>query len=163
VLPTLTDQPWQFALLGTGDPGLEHLASGLSAQYPNRIACILNYDDIIARMLYASGDILLMPSLYEPCGLSQMFAMRYGTLPVATSTGGLADTILDYSANPNSATGFLYLDKTDEGLKQALTLALKVFKEKTSWAIMRRNAMSAQFSWKLSAGKYLDVYHKLLA
>jgi len=164
VLPILTNQPWQFALLGTGDPELEHRASELSAQYPNRIACILNYDDIIARMLYASGDILLMPSLYEPCGLSQMFAMRYGTLPVATRTGGLADSILDYSANPNSATGFLYLDKTDEGLKQALTLALKVFEEdKTSWAIMRRNAMSAQFSWKLSAGKYLDVYLKLLA
>jgi len=104
-----------------------------------------------------------MPSLYEPCGLSQMFAMRYGNLPVATSTGGLADSILDYSANSSTATGFLYPDKNDEGLDQAIKLALKVYEDKTSWAIMRRNAMSAHFSWKLSAGKYLDVYRKLLA
>ncbi len=163
VLPTLIDQPWQFALLGTGDPELERLANELSTQYPDRIAAILKYDDVIARMLYASGDIFLMPSLYEPCGLSQMFAMRYGNLPLATSTGGLADSILDYSADPASATGFLYAEKDEKGLQQALTLALDVFKDKVSWAIMRRNAMSARFSWKLSAGKYLDVYRKLLA
>ncbi len=163
VLPTLIDQPWQFALLGTGDPELERLAGELSAQYPDRIASILKYDDVIARMLYASGDIFLMPSLYEPCGLSQMFAMRYGNLPLATSTGGLADSILDYSADPASATGFLYAEKNEKGLQQALKLALEVFEDKVSWAIMRRNAMSARFSWKLSAGKYLDVYRKLLA
>ncbi len=163
VLPTLTDQPWQFALLGTGDPELERLANELSAQYPDRIACILKYDDVIARMLYASGDIFLMPSLYEPCGLSQMFAMRYGNLPLATSTGGLADSILDYSADPASATGFLYVEKNEEGLQAALKLALKVFEDKIAWAIMRRNAMSVHFSWQLSADKYLDVYRKLLA
>ena len=163
VLPTLTDQPWQFALLGTGDPELERLANELSAHYPERIACILKYDDVIARMLYASGDIFLMPSLYEPCGLSQMFAMRYGNLPLATSTGGLADSILDYSADPASATGFLYTEKNEVGLRKALNLALEVFEDKISWAIMRRNAMSTHFSWKLSAGKYLDVYRKLLA
>jgi starch synthase len=163
VLPNLTNQPWQFALLGTGDPELERLANELSAQYPDRIACIVKYDDVIARMLYASGDIFLMPSLYEPCGLSQMFAMRYGNLPVATSTGGLADSILDYSTDLNSATGFLYPEKNEIGLEQALKLALKVYEDKISWAILRRNAMSAHFSWRLSATKYLDVYRKLLA
>lgn len=162
VLPDLADLPWQFALLGTGDPELERQANELSDQYPDRIACILKYDDIIARMLYASGDIFLMPSLYEPCGLSQMFAMRYGNLPVATSTGGLADSILDYSNDLGSATGFLYPEKNEEGLEQALRLALQVYEDKRSWAIMRRNAMSAHFSWRLSAGKYLDVYRKLL-
>jgi starch synthase len=74
-------------------------------------------------MLYASGDMFLMPSLYEPCGLSQMFAMRYGNLPVATSTGGLADSILDYSIDPSLATGFLYAEKNETGLGQALKLA----------------------------------------
>jgi len=92
-----------------------------------------------------------------------MFAMRYGNLPVATSTGGLADSILDYSADHSSATGFLYPEKNDMGLEQALKLALKVYEDKVTWAIMRRNAMSAHFSWKLSAGKYLDVYRNLLA
>ena len=163
VLPTLLDQVWQFALLGTGDPELERVANELSAKYPDRIACIIKYDDVIARMLYASGDIFLMPSLYEPCGLSQMFAMRYGNLPVATSTGGLADSIFDYSSDLSIATGFLYQEKNEAGLEQALQLALKIYEYKRSWAIMRRNAMSTHFSWKLSAGKYLDVYQKILA
>lgn len=163
VLPSLIDQPWQFALLGTGDPELERLANELSAHYPTRIACIIKYDDVIALMLYASGDMFLMPSLYEPCGLSQMFAMRYGNLPVATSTGGLADSILDYSDDPSLATGFLYAEKNEKGLEKALKLALEVFENKTSWAIMRRNAMNARFSWKLSAGNYLKIYRKLLA
>lgn len=162
-LPKLLDLPWQFALLGTGDPELERRANELSAKYPNRIACILKYDDIIARMLYASGDLFLMPSLYEPCGLSQMFAMRYGNLPVATSTGGLADSITDYSKDPAAATGFLYAEKNEAGLEKALGLALSTFEDKTAWAIMRRNAMSVHFSWKLSAGKYLDVYQSLMA
>ena len=162
-LPQLLDLPWQFALLGTGDPELERRANELSAKYPNRIACILKYDDIIARMLYASGDLFLMPSLYEPCGLSQMFAMRYGNLPVATSTGGLADSITDYSKDPAAATGFLYAEKNEAGLEKALGLALSTFEDKTAWAIMRRNAMSVHFSWKLSAGKYLDVYQSLMA
>ena len=162
-LPKLLALPWQFALLGTGDPELERRANELSAKYPNRIACILKYDDIIARMLYASGDLFLMPSLYEPCGLSQMFAMRYGNLPVATSTGGLADSITDYSKDPATATGFLYAEKNEAGLEKALGLALSTFEDKTAWAIMRRNAMSVHFSWKLSAGKYLDVYQSLMA
>jgi len=162
-LPGLADQPWQFALLGTGDPELERQANELNARFPDRVAAIIKYDEIIARMLYASGDIFLMPSLYEPCGLSQMFAMRYGNLPVATNTGGLADSIHDYTADPGAATGFLYSQKDAAGLRQALEIALKVYEDKISWAIMRRNAMSANFSWKLSAGKYLDVYRKLLA
>ncbi len=162
-LPALTDQPWQFVLLGTGDPELERLATELSLQYPDRVASIIKYDDVIARMLYASGDLFLMPSLYEPCGLSQMFAMRYGNLPLATSTGGLADSILDYSTDPSTATGFLYAEKNEEGLRAALIKALKVFEDKPTWAIMRRNAMKTNFSWKLSADRYLRVYLDLLA
>lgn len=163
VLPSITDAPWQFVLLGTGDKELERQATELSAQHPDRISCIIKYDDVIARMLYASGDIFLMPSLYEPCGLSQMFAMRYGNLPLATSTGGLADSILDYALDPLSATGFLYSEKNELGLKAALLTALQVFEDKSAWAIMRRNAMKSNFTWSLSAGKYLHVYRDLLA
>ena len=162
VLPTITDQPWQFVLLGTGDKELEQLAADLAAQHPDRIACIIKYDDVIARMLYASGDIFLMPSLYEPCGLSQMFAMRYGNLPVATSTGGLADSILDYNSDPVHATGFLYADKDEDGLRKAILSALQVFEDKAAWDVMRQNAMSKNFSWKLSAQKYFEVYRELL-
>lgn len=160
-LPQLIDRNWQFALLGSGSPQLEERARKLAEEHPDRIACFIKYDDVIARVLYASGDIFLMPSLYEPCGLSQMFAMRYGNLPVATATGGLADSINDYSTDPQSATGFLYTEKTTTGLVQSLSLALDTFEDQENWQSMQRNAMTADFRWKTSAMKYLDVYKSL--
>jgi starch synthase len=160
-LPQLLDRKWQFALLGSGSPDLEERARKLAEEHPQRIACFVKYDDVISRVLYASGDIFLMPSLYEPCGLSQMFAMRYGNLPVATATGGLIDSIRGYSANPETATGFLYSDKTTAGLIKSLNLALDVFEDKETWQAMQKNAMTTDFCWKTSAKKYLDVYQSL--
>ncbi len=161
VLPQLMNRSWQFALLGSGNPELEKKARELAEIYPKRIAAFIKYDDVISRVLYASGDIFLMPSLYEPCGLSQMFAMRYGNLPVATSTGGLADSIRDYSADPEAATGFLFSEKTTEGLIKSLNLALDTFENQDDWQKMQKNAMSTDFGWKTSARKYLDVYRNL--
>ncbi len=160
-LPELLDKEWQFVLLGTGSDELEEKAKQLTRQHPKRIASILKYDDAVARMLYASGDIFLMPSEYEPCGLSQMIAMRYGNLPLATETGGLADSIIDYSSQPERATGFLYQEKNSEGLKNALTFALKCFEDKEIWHKMQLNAMKADFSWPSSAQEYMQVYKTL--
>jgi starch synthase len=160
-LPQLLDEKWQFALLGTGNPDLEGWAKYLSEQHPDRIASFIKYDGDVARILYASGDIFLMPSLYEPCGLSQMFSMRYGNLPVATSTGGLADSIVDFSTDPEHATGFLYHEKSTQGLVGALRLALDTYKNKTQWQKMQENAMKTNFSWATSAGKYYQVYQDL--
>lgn len=160
-LPQLTDQKWQFVLLGTGNPNIEAQAVQLAEKYPDRIACFIKYDDVIARVLYASGDIFIMPSLYEPCGLSQMFAMRYGNLPLATATGGLVDSIVDFSIDPAKATGFLYKEKSTEGLIKALKLALLTFKDKTQWSKMQQNAMTTDFSWATSAAKYLEIYKSL--
>ncbi|MBP7212717.1 MAG: glycogen synthase [Anaerolineaceae bacterium] len=161
VLPELLDKEWQFVLLGTGSDELEEKAKELSRKYPKRIASILKYDDAIARMLYASGDIFLMPSEYEPCGLSQMIAMRYGNLPLATETGGLADSIIDYSNHPEQATGFLYQEKNSEGLKKSLTFALKTYQDKEVWQKMQLNAMKADFSWPSSALLYMQNYKTL--
>jgi len=160
-LPQLLDRNWQFALLGSGSPDLEEKARKLAENHPERIACFVKYDDVISRVLYASGDIFLMPSLYEPCGLSQMFAMRYGNLPVATATGGLIDSICDYSANPETATGFLYTEKSTAGLVKSLNLALDVFEDQETWQTMQKNAMTTDFCWKTSAMKYLEVYKSL--
>jgi starch synthase len=160
-LSQLLDRRWQFALLGTGNPELEAKTTALAQQYPERIACFLKYDDVIARVLYASGDIFLMPSLYEPCGLSQMFAMRYGNLPVATATGGLADSIADFSKDAETATGFLYSEKNTAGLVRALDLALRTFADKPTWQKMQRNAMTKDYSWATSAKKYMRVYQDL--
>ncbi len=147
--------------MGTGNPDLEGWAKYLSEQHPDRIASFIKYDGDVARILYASGDIFLMPSLYEPCGLSQMFSMRYGNLPVATSTGGLADSIVDFSTDPEHATGFLYHEKSTQGLVGALRLALDTYKNKTQWQKMQENAMKTNFSWATSAGKYYQVYQDL--
>lgn len=102
-----------------------------------------------------------MPSLYEPCGLSQMIAMRYGNIPVARATGGLKNTIIDFHALPEKATGFLFEEKTAEGLKTTLETALNVFKNKQIWYRLQRNAMSTDFSWKRSALQYLQIYQEL--
>jgi starch synthase len=161
-LPQLIDENWQFALLGTGNPDLEGWAKHLSEKNPDRIASFIKYDDIIARVLYASGDMFLMPSLYEPCGLSQMFSMRYGNLPVATATGGLSDSIVDYSTDPDHATGFLYQEKTTQGLVDALRLALETYKDKVQWQKMQENGMKTDFSWATSAEKYYQVYQNLM-
>jgi len=160
-LPQLLDRSWQFALLGSGSSELEARARTLAETHPDRIACFIKYDDVISRVLYASGDIFLMPSLYEPCGLSQMFAMRYGNLPLATATGGLIDSIRDYSADPQTATGFLYDEKTTAGLLRSLNLALDVYEDQDAWQLMQKNAMTTDFCWKTSALKYLDVYKSL--
>lgn len=160
-LPQLADLEWQFVLLGTGNPELEAQAKQLESRYPDRVSTFIKYDDVIARVLYASGDMFLMPSLYEPCGLSQMFAMRYGNLPVATATGGLADSIIDFSAGPDYATGFLYQDKSTSGLVSALRQAIQLFNDKAIWRKMQENAMNKDFSWETSAGKYFQVYQQL--
>lgn len=162
-LAGLTSKPWQLAILGTGDPLLEQKARDLSSQHPERAVAFLRYDDTLARLLYASGDIFLMPSLYEPCGLSQMIAMRYGNLPLATATGGLQDTIVDYPADAENATGFLFTDKSVDGFVSRLDDVLTVFQDKPTWLAIQQNAMKSDFSWPISAAKYLAVYRSLVA
>ena len=102
-----------------------------------------------------------MPSLYEPCGLSQMIAMRYGSIPVARATGGLQDTIINYHKDRENASGFLFTEKTYEGLINALNSAILVFRDKESWAKLVANAMRIDFSWKVSAQNYWQIYQEL--
>lgn len=161
-LEKLVDQPWQFVLLGTGEAEIENRVSHFAERYPNKFMPILKYDEKFARMLYASGDIFTMPSLYEPCGLSQMIAMRYGNIPVASATGGLNDSIIDYQRNPEKATGFLFTDISGEGFASTLSTALKLFKDKVIWTQIQRNAMEQNFSWHHSAMTYANAYKTLL-
>ena len=113
-------------------------------------------------MLYASGDMFTMPSLYEPCGLSQMIAMRYGNIPVASATGGLRDSIIDYQQQPNEATGFLFTDISADGFASTLSKALELFEDKVIWTQIQRNAMQQDFSWHHSAITYANAYKNLL-
>jgi len=162
-LGRIIDLPWQLALLGTGDPLLEEKARELQKTYPYRIRTEIKYDEALAHKLYAASDIFLMPSIYEPCGLSQMIAMRYGTIPIARATGGLVDTINDFSADPESSTGFLFESKTPEGFVEAMRFALQVYTDIPIWRRLQHNAMMADFSWQTSAHEYLEMYQSLFS
>ena len=154
-------QDWQFVLLGTGAKELEVQAADLAEEYPEKVACFIRFDDGLARQLYAGADIFLMPSMYEPCGLSQMISMRYGNLPLAHAVGGLKDTIVDYSKQPEGATGFLFEEASSKALRKSMEEALKVFKKKPIWRKLQINAMQKNFSWSISAREYLATYLSL--
>jgi starch synthase len=161
-LRNLLDQDWRCIILGTGDPALEESVTSLSSQYPEKIHGILKFDNAFSHQLYAGGDMIIMPSRYEPCGLSQMFAMRYGCLPIATATGGLKDTISDYSANLNS-DGFLFLQPTVQACTESIQKALEIYSlNPQKWQTMQCTAMQKDFSWERSAEQYKDVYLNLL-
>ena len=161
-LSNLMDKQWRCIILGTGDPALETQIKELSEEHPDKVTGIAKFSNEIAHQLYAGGDMIIMPSQYEPCGLSQMFAMRYGCLAVATSTGGLKDTISDFTsaAKPD---GFLFSQPTIEECTAAIALAINTFsKEPEKWQQMQNNAMQKDFSWHRSAEKYKDLYIKLM-
>jgi starch synthase len=154
--------PWQAVLLGTGDPTLETAARQLEAEFPYRVRAVIRFDAKLSRQMYAGGDLLLMPSRYEPCGLAQMIAMRYGCLPLARATGGLRDTVLDTAA-PENSTGFLFEDASAEALAAALRRALSAYTHKENWRARQLCGMRQNFSWQRSAETYTNIYHRLLS
>ena len=157
------DLPWQAIILGTGDPTVEEMARSLEAKYPDRVRSIIAFDSNLAHQLYAGSDIFMMPSRYEPCGLSQMIAMRYGCVPIARATGGLADTIHHISHNTDHGTGFLFTRPYPSVFAKALKRALRLYQKPGLWQRIQVNGMQTDFSWEKSAQKYMDAYFELLA
>ena len=151
----------QFVLLGTGDPALEHEYAQFEMRFPHRASVRLRFDGGYARRIYAGADALLVPSRYEPCGLAQMIAMRYGCLPVARRTGGLADTVTD--AGDAGGTGFMFDEFNPWALWDALERALKVYAQGPKWAELQRNGMGRDFSWTTSAKEYAALYARARA
>jgi starch synthase len=147
---------FQAVILGTGDPKLEEAATKLQTLYPDRIKVETRYDAGLARQIYAGSDMLLMPSRYEPCGLSQMIAMRYGCVPIVRATGGLNDTVR------HGETGFVFEKAHHMSLVAAINTALKIFPDREKWTMMQRAGMSQDFSWESSARQYLDLYRSLI-
>jgi len=160
-LPLLPrDVPWQFILLGTGNPGLEEQAIILQSMYPEKIKTLLAFDGQLAHQIYAGADIFLMPSRYEPCGISQLISQRYGALPVARATGGLQDTILPGGAT--TGTGYLFTSLDADTLASTILHAIKDYKDKNIWQLGQRRAMSMDVSWRSSANLYIQAYLQLL-
>ncbi|HTX80152.1 MAG TPA: glycogen/starch synthase [Longilinea sp.] len=150
---------WQAILLGTGDPTLESACQHLQQELPDKVRAVMRFDSALSHRLYAGADIIMMPSRYEPCGLSQLIAMRYGTIPLAHAIGGLADTIKDVSL-PNP-TGFLFSDLTPQSFANGLHRCFNEYQQKTTWAMLQKNAMQQDFSWKQSALEYAAIYREL--
>jgi starch synthase len=156
-LRQMTARSWQFVILGSGDPALENMANTLQVDFPDRVRAVIRYDAPLSHLIYAGADMFLMPSRYEPCGIAQMIAMRYGCIPVVRATGGLKDTVHE------GRTGFLFQEAEPESLLAVLELALAVYSDFGQWQQLQRNAMQEDFSWPRSASQYAQIYNSLMA
>lgn len=144
--------PFSFFLLGTGDPVLEKKAQELESMYSGRIRVVIGFDEGLSRQIYAGSDFFIMPSRYEPCGLAQMYAMRYGTIPLVFPTGGLRDTVAD------GVNGLWMSSLSEGGVTDILERALKLYQDKKSFIAFRRHAMEKQNGWAERTGEYLGIY-----
>jgi starch synthase len=159
-LNALGRSDWQFVLVGTGNPQLENAARKLQSDFPDRVWVVLRYDDTLAHQVYAGADLLLMPSRYEPCGLAQLIAMRYGCVPVATRVGGLQDTIVDRPGS-RGQTGFLADNVSVKAFTATIRRALDQYQDAPAWRSLQKRGMRQDFSWDKSAEKYIHLYQTL--
>ncbi len=160
----LSSEDVQFAILGSGDKDLESFFSSLAKRFPGKIGVYVGYNNKLAHLIEAGSDMFMMPSRYEPCGLNQMYSMRYGTVPIVRATGGLADTVIKYSeTNIDQSTGFTFDLLEHDALFNTIIWALSIYREKSAnFAKLRENGMQKDFSWKHTASEYEDVYNELL-
>ncbi|HEY6000385.1 MAG TPA: glycogen synthase GlgA [bacterium] len=162
-LPQLVALPLRWCLLGSGDRHYQDLFAGLARRHPGRLAVRIGYDEPLAHRIEAGADAYLMPSRFEPCGLNQMYSLRYGTVPVVRAVGGLVDTVRPYDPARGTGTGFVFRDYDVGGLLWAVREALAAFARPADWARLRANGMAEDFSWESSARRYVELYRSLCA
>jgi len=146
----------QFVVLGSGDAQYERFFTRLEKDHPTQVKVNIGFDAKLAQLIYAGSDMFLMPSRFEPCGLGQLIALRYGTIPIVRATGGLADTIVDYG-KPDS-NGFVFTQYTHKALSEAIKRAVEVYGKKSEWKALVQTALASDFSWESAAGQYADLY-----
>lgn len=157
-LPQLMKLDVQMVMLGTGDPHYESSFKSLQARYPTRLGLHIGFDEGLAHRIEAGADMLIMPSKYEPCGLTQLSSLRYGTVPVVTKTGGLADTVVPLSGEANHATGFFINPNTDKALFDTIGFALDVYRDRSRWEQLMDEGMNVDVSWVRSANEYSRLF-----
>jgi starch synthase len=153
----------QFALLGTGDPRFHESFSRLAEYYPEKASVNLRFDNALAHRLEAGADLFLMPSRFEPCGLNQLISLRYGTVPLVRSVGGLADTVHEFDPRTGKGNGFVFSEYNSMALFNAVQRALELYKDKAAWRQLQRNGMAEDHSWAASAREYEKLYRKIAA
>lgn len=162
-LARLLEKEVQIVLLGTGDPDIEHSFRSFATQYPHKLSANISFDVSLAQLIYAGADLFMMPSAAEPCGLSQMIAMRYGTLPIVHEVGGLKDTVVSFDPVTNSGTGFSFSTFDADSLLSTTVTALNLYQnDQEVWTKMMKQGMAKDFSWKKSGQNYLELYKQLL-
>ena len=152
-----------LVILGTGEQKIQDFLLAAQKKHPKRIGLKIAFDERIAHTIYAGSDLFLIPSRYEPCGLTQMYAMKYGTVPVVRATGGLDDSVQEFDAKTGSGNGFKFAEAAPGPLVEAAGRAVAGFKRPAEWRTLVGNAMAADFSWSRSAAEYLALYKKLAA
>jgi starch synthase len=160
IMDRLAREEMIMVVLGSGDKPYEEMFQRLSKQFPNKIAVKVAYDNAVAHKVEAGADMFLMPSRYEPCGLNQIYSLKYGTVPIVRATGGLDDTIEPWDARTGKGTGFKFADYTGEALLSTIKQALVAYQDPSSWQTLMRNGMSRDFSWGASAREYGKTYDR---
>jgi len=157
IVPKIMKKNIQLVLLGTGDKFYQDEVAKIKDVYPNA-RFVLKFDEKLSHMIYAGADMFMIPSRYEPCGLTQMISLRYGTVPLGRKTGGLADTIVDYDADRRNSNGFLFKNYTPAEFENTIYRAIEVYNDKREWQALQKRGMECDFSWKASAEKYVELY-----
>jgi starch synthase len=160
IMDRLAREDLILVVLGTGDKDYEEMFLRLQKQFPQKIAVKVAYDNAMAHKIEAGADIFLMPSRYEPCGLNQIYSLKYGTVPIVRATGGLDDTIEPWDARTGKGTGFKFSEYNGESLLLTIRAALQAFRDEASWQVLMRNGMTRDFSWGASAKEYVKVYER---
>ena len=161
IMDRLAREKMIVVALGTGDKTYEEMFQRLNKQFPNKIAIKIAYDNTIAHKIEAGADMFLMPSRYEPCGLNQIYSLKYGTVPIVRATGGLDDTIEPWDARTGKGTGFKFAEYTGEALLATIKQALAAYRDQLSWQTLMRNGMAKDFSWGASARDYGKIYDRV--
>ncbi len=162
-LDTILSEGMQLALLGSGDKNLQDSYAAAAKAHPGRIGVVIGYDEALAHLIQAGSDALVVPSRFEPCGLTQLCALRYGAVPIVARVGGLEDTVRDAAEGGAQATGFKFAPVTVDGLSGALRRASITFHDKPAWQRLQHNGMTADVSWRNRASRYAELYHDILA
>ena len=162
ILPEMLDLGIQFVLLGTGEYELEEYFKSIQARYPDKVKVFLEFNKDLSKKIYAGSDIFLMPSKSEPCGLSQMICSAYGTVPVVRETGGLYDTIKPYNIYNGEGNGFTFANYNAHEMKDAVQRAVELYNNKKKWTMLVKTAMETDFSWNVSANKYIEMYRNVI-
>ncbi|WP_270936661.1 glycogen synthase GlgA [Falsiroseomonas oryzae] len=165
-LPTLLGEGAQLAVLGTGEWGLEEGCRGAAAAHPGRVGAVIGFDEALARLVYGGADVVLVPSRFEPCGLAQMAALRYGALPLVAHVGGLVDSVVDANEMALAAgigTGFHFAPVTQEMLAATMLRVARVWRDRAAWRRLQANALATDVSWSRSAARYAALYREMVA